>query len=96
VSPFEKDQLENHSLSLKGEDVDDISNYLDTNNNINISLADSFRANNSAFSLNFTTEFRVGFKEPLSETWAIDRLINEADIRERIYFPSVIEGPEYL
>jgi len=96
VSPFEKDQLNNLSLSLNGQKKLQLSEYMDPNNNVNISLADSFTANNSVFSFNFTTDFRVTFLEPISRTWAIDRLVSQTNIRERIYFPSVIDGPRHL
>jgi hypothetical protein len=96
VSPFEKDQLNNLSLSLNGQKKSQLSEYIDLNNNVNISLEDSFTANNSVFSFNFTTEFRVSFLEPITTTWAIDRLVSQANIRERIYFPSVVDGPRHL
>ncbi|MCJ7650712.1 MAG: hypothetical protein MUP85_19040, partial [Candidatus Lokiarchaeota archaeon] len=33
---------------------------------------------------------------PLDFSWAIDRLIENRDIRERIYFPSLISGPDRI
>lgn len=96
VRPFDMEQLNNFSLSLNGEKKANFSKYLDVNNNINISLTDDFTADRSAFSLNFTSEFMVKFLKPVWKTWGIDRLVSGDSIREKIYFPSVIEGPDHL
>ncbi len=95
VSPFDMAQLINLSLSLNGDLVSDISNYL-FNDNINISLGDSFTANGSTFILNFSSDFEIKFLEAVGNFWAIDRLARDADIRQRIYFPSVVDGPKHL
>ena len=38
----------------------------------------------------------IRFINPVSETWAIDRLVSMRNIRERIYFPSLISGPKRI
>ncbi len=96
VSLYERGNLVNFNLALNDQEVDDIVNYVDMNNNIIIPLSDNFTCDNHEFSLNFTSNFEIEFLETVGGSWAIDRLIASRDIRERIYFPSVISGPEHL
>jgi hypothetical protein len=95
IIPFDRTQLGYTNLQLNGKSVSNINDYL-SDNIIYINLSDSFRANNSELSLSFTTDFKIKFYEPVYKTWAIDRLVDNLYIRERIYFPSVIEGPSRL
>jgi len=87
--------LSDHILELNNEIIN-INDYLNSNKTIDISLAEHFSADQSKFSLNFTTLFTFQFIKPLRETWAIDRLVEKRDIRERIYFPSLIQGPQHI
>jgi len=95
IIPFDRNQLSYTEIQLDENPVSDINDYI-LENIIYINLSDSFRANNSEFSLSFTTEFKIKFYEAVYKTWAIDRLVDNLYIRERIYFPSVIEGPSRL
>ncbi len=87
--------LSDHILELNNEIIN-IHDYLNSNKTIEISLTEHFSADQSKFSLNFTAIFTFQFIKPLRETWAIDRLVEEKDIRERIYFPSLIQGPQHI
>lgn len=66
--------------------------YAGKNNNIFV----TFSANDSLFDMNFETTFTVDFLKPVNYTWTIDRLAQPVNNRERIYFPSVIYGPEQI
>lgn len=50
-------------------------------------------ANNSLFEISFSASYGILFVDPLKDTWAIDRLVEDRDIRERIYFPYIAYGP---
>ncbi len=54
------------------------------------------RANNSKFDIEFTAYYIITFFDPVDETWSIDRLVEDKDIRERIYFPTIIRGPKHI
>jgi len=96
VSPFDHQLLNNFSLALNSEQIENIENYQVSYGKFNISLTHSFSANSSIFHLNFTSNFIIAFQDPVSQSWAIDRLVNGNNIRERIYFPQILEGPEHL
>ncbi|MFX0187323.1 MAG: hypothetical protein ACFE8A_06265 [Candidatus Hodarchaeota archaeon] len=53
-------------------------------------------ANISTIDLDFTTYFSIEFVEPVDYTWGIDRLVEDQDIRERIYFPKITSGPSNI
>ena len=91
----DKEILANHSLTLNNEDVD-IEDYLNSVKEINITLTDLFFMNNSKFNLNFTAKFTLKFMDPVYQTWAIDRLVYQRNIRQRIYLPSIISGPRHI
>lgn len=91
----DSDLLDNHSLLLNNQSVA-IDDHLNFDKSINITLSDFFFANESWFFLNFTANYMVRFIEPVSKTWAIDRLVALRNIRERIYFPSLISGPRHI
>ncbi|TXT62801.1 MAG: conserved exported protein of unknown function [Promethearchaeota archaeon] len=94
VIPFDRNQLTYTSLQLNGV-IKNINQY-STDNIITINVSDSFTANKSQFLLDFSSEFTVHFYKALDNTWAIDRLVEQFHIRERIYFPSIIDGPSHL
>jgi len=75
--------INNHILELNGEIVN-INNHLNPDNTIDIFLSNLFSAN-SSFTLNFTSSYTLKFIQPVENTWAIDRLIEMGNIRERIY-----------
>jgi len=53
-------------------------------------------SNDSLFFVNFTADFTLSFFDPVKDTWAIDRLVGQRNLRERIYFPSIISGPRHI
>ena len=46
--------------------------------------------------LDFSTNFTFRFENPVKNTWTIDRLIGQRNLRERIYVASLISGPSQL
>ncbi len=91
----DRSKLNEHSLLLNDIPAD-IGDHLNINKSIDILLTDHFNANNSVVLLNFTTPFTCKFESSVDKNWAIDRLISMNEIRERIYLPSVIAGPEHI
>jgi hypothetical protein len=91
----DKNKLEEHSLMLNDILVN-IGTHLNPDNSIDILLSDHFLANSSIALLNFTSQFTVNFDNPVNKSWAIDRLVSLRNVRERIYFPSLIAGPEHI
>lgn len=86
----DKGLLRNHEIQINSEKFG--SNIL----NADKSLSWLVLANNTKFLIDFTVNYIIGFVEPVDETWAIDRLVEEKDIRERIYFPRIISGPSHI
>ncbi len=86
----DKALLRNHKIKINSENFG--SNILNPDG----SLSREVLANNTKFLIDFTVNYIVGFVEPVDETWGIDRLVEEKDIRERIYFPTIISGPEHI
>ncbi|KKL66683.1 hypothetical protein LCGC14_2142520, partial [marine sediment metagenome] len=95
INPPDKDSLTNHEMFVNINDVN-IDNYLKPDNSLKIELSDHFRPNKSFIILNFTSTFRLKFEEPVGNMWAIERLVSGSTIRERIYFPSLIAGPQHI
>ncbi|MFX1327338.1 MAG: hypothetical protein ACFE91_04240 [Promethearchaeota archaeon] len=91
----DKDLLNNHILKLNNVSVN-INNHLNLNKTVDILLDDKFSGNQSSFSLSFSSNFTLKFNNALEDIWAIDRLFAQRNIRERIYFPSIINGPQYI
>ncbi|MFX0043448.1 MAG: hypothetical protein ACFE8L_11090, partial [Candidatus Hodarchaeota archaeon] len=91
----DKELLENHDLLINNETVD-AEDHLNFDKSINITLADSFYTDENWLFLNFTANYTIKFVDPVSKTWAIDRLVALRNIRERIYFPSLISGPIHI
>jgi len=88
LSPADKEELFDHSLKV-GESF--VSNYLNGDNSLNITIV----SNLSQVFLNYTANFTLKFIDPVKTSWAIDRLVSLRNIRERIYFPSLIEAPQH-
>jgi len=91
----DKNLLNDYSLELNNETVN-IEDHLNPDNTVDVLLTDLFSGNQTEFSLNFTSRFTLKFIEPVGKTWAIDRLVGLNNIRERIYFPSLINGPPHI
>ena len=89
VNPLDKDLFFGHIL-----DIDDQIkvNFLEPDKKINVTIS----ADAKLFSLKFSANFTMLFENSVDFSWAIDRLIGERNIRERIYFPSLISGPEHI
>ncbi|MFX1386195.1 MAG: hypothetical protein ACFE9M_03170 [Promethearchaeota archaeon] len=92
----DKNLLNDHNLVLNDIPVDDINDHLNPDYSVNILLSDRFSPNMSSVLLNFTSLFTLKFVNPVENTWAIDRLVSMGNIRERIYFPSIIAGPKHI
>lgn len=95
IDLFDKDLLNDYILELNDEIVD-INTHLNPNKSINVLLSDSFTPNYDNFRLNFTTTFTLQFDNPVGKLWSIDRLVAKRNIRERIYFASIIAGPKHF
>ena len=91
----DRNLLNDHILELNNVTVN-INTHLNENKSIEIFLSDAFSADQSLFSLNFTSVFTLKFISPVGKTWAIDRLVALRDIRERIYLLSLINGPKHI
>ncbi len=81
----------NHELTFNGVLVGDINDYINPDGSMNV--GDYFTANNTRFNLDFQCNFTVRFYNAVDKTWAIDRLIRGNNVRERIYFPTIVSGP---
>lgn len=86
-----KEQIYNHSLTVNNVGLS-TNTYLTEDNIINLTMP----GNNSEFLLNFNTKITMKFEKPVENTWAIDRLIEQNDVRERIYFPTITSGPSKI
>ncbi len=89
VNPPDKELLDDYSLEIDNVTIDD---FMNIDNSINISTT----GNQESINLNFTTSYTVKFVNPVGNTWAIDRLVEYRNVRERIYFPSLIDGPKHI
>ena len=85
----DKEVLFDHSLWIN---EDEIGDFLGNGNSINFTVY----ADVSEIMVNFKANFTIKFEDPLDYSWAIDRLAELNDIRERIYFPTLISGPEHI
>jgi len=88
----DKALLRNHKLQINSNNIG--GKIL--NPDKSLYLSQLVRANNTKFLIDFKVSYIIGFVEPVDETWAIDRLVEEKDIRERIYFPQIISGPSHI
>ena len=95
VNPFDKELFNNHELMINGIEVD-IGDYLTPEKAFKIELSDHFTPESNSFSLNFTSSYLIRFEEPVVNFWAIDRLVSQREIRERIYFCNLISGPRHI
>ncbi|MFW9945787.1 MAG: hypothetical protein ACFFDX_03045 [Candidatus Odinarchaeota archaeon] len=89
VNPPDKELLDNYNLEINNVTIDD---FVNIDNSINISTT----GNQETINLNFTTSFTIKFINPVKKSWAIDRLVEDRNVRERIYFPSLIDGPKHI
>ena len=89
VDPLDKNLFYDHILEINNQTVSD---FLELDNKINITIS----ADSKLFSLEFKANFTLRFEDPVDYSWAIDRLIEDRNIRQRIYFPSLVAGPEHI
>ncbi len=88
----DKELLRNIKFKINS---DNQNKFLTTDNSIFISK-DLVIANGSLIEIDFYASYRILFVDPVKDTWAIDRLVEDTDIRERIYFPYIYSGPERI
>ena len=85
----DKEQLLDQSLWVNNLELDD---FLNMDNSINFSSY----ADYSEIMVKFNANFTIQFEDPVDFSWAIDRLAELSDIRERIYFPRIVSGPDHI
>jgi len=95
INPPDKELLDYQALNINTFDKN-LNDYVNPDKSFSIEISDLFRSNGSIFILNFTSSFRLKFEEPVGDSWAIDRLVAGRDIRERIYFISMVTGPSHI
>jgi len=95
INPPDKELLSYQAMNINTFDKN-VNNYVNTDKSFSIEISDLFRPNASIFLLNFTCSFGLKFEEPVGNSWAIDRLVAGRNIRERIYFISMITGPPHI
>lgn len=89
VNPIDKDLFFDHILEINNQTKVD---FLEPDKKINVTIS----ADTKLFSLKFSANFTIMFENSVDFSWAIDRLIGGRNIRERIYFPSLISGPKHI
>jgi hypothetical protein len=89
IEPLDKDLLFDHALTIQDQEILD---FLELDNTINVTMSGDAKK----FSLSFKANFTLRFENPVDYSWAIDRLYEGRDIRQRIYLPSLIAGPEHI
>lgn len=89
VNPLDKNLFYDQQLKINDTVVND---FLEQDNLINVTIS----ADAKLFSLTFKTNFTLKFENSVDYSWAIDRLIEGRNVRERIYFPSLISGPKHI
>lgn len=91
LDPLDKELFYDHDLIIDGLSVD-VEEYLEADNSLNFTMI----ADGQYFFLKFKLNFTMRFINPVDFTWAIDRLIEGREKRERIYLPHVLEGPTHI
>jgi len=96
INPLDRHSFDNLILRVNYEIIpenDFNTDYLNADNSITV---EELNASGSLFNLTFTANFTLKFIDPVGETWSVDRLFSQRDIRERIFLPSLISGPEHI
>lgn len=89
VNPLDKNLFYDQQLKINDQVEND---FLEQDNLIKVNIS----ADAKLFSLTFKTNFTLKFENPVDYSWGIDRLIEGRNVRERIYFPSLISGPKHI
>jgi len=87
----DSEKLRSFSYSI-GDLAQTVNNHKNSKNWFNGTCP----ANQIEIALNFTADFTVEFKDVCYDFWAIDRLVWMNNVRERIYFLSITDGPSGL
>jgi hypothetical protein len=95
INPPDKELLTYQDFIINNVDKN-VNNYVNPDKSLSITLSDLFTPNRSFISLNFTANFGLKFEEPVGNSWAIDRLVDGRNIREKIYFISMVTGPPHI
>ena len=91
IHPTDKNLLISHTLNINDTIITEA--FLNPDKSIYTNL---IRTSNNPIKIEFNAEFSIEFVDRVDETWAIDRLVEDQDIRERIYFPKIISGPSNI
>lgn len=89
VNPLDKNLFYDQQLKINDQVEND---FLEQDNLINVTIS----ADSKIFYLTFKTNFTFKFENSVDYSWAIDRLSEGRNVRERIYFPSLISGPKHI
>ncbi|TFG27824.1 MAG: hypothetical protein EU532_06670 [Promethearchaeota archaeon] len=89
----DKELLNNIELFKNSNKI--TTNFLTSDNTIFIPQ-NLLTSNNTIIEITFSTAYQILFVDPVDETWAIDRLIEDRDTRQRIYFPDIVSGPQRI
>ncbi|MHA1932497.1 MAG: carboxypeptidase-like regulatory domain-containing protein [Promethearchaeota archaeon] len=95
IHPPDKELLSYQALNINAFDKN-VNDYVNPDKSLSIVISDLFTPNGSVMLLNFTCSFGLKFEEPVGDSWGIDRLIAGRNIRERIYFISMVTGPPHI
>jgi len=95
IHPPDKELLTYKALNINGIDRN-IVEYINPDKSLSIPISDLLAINNSFILFNSTYNFRLKFEEPVGNSWAVDRLVDGRNIRERIYFVSMVTGPPHI
>jgi hypothetical protein len=89
LNPLDKELFYDHQLLIDNKKIND---YLELDKSLKFNIS----AGQKSFILNFKINFTICFLNDVDFAWAIDRLVEGRNIRERIYLPSLISGPQYI
>jgi len=89
IDPLDRTSFYDHTLKINDQNIID---FLELDKKINVTIS----ADAKNFTLGFKANFTLRFEDPIDYSWAIDRLIGDRNIRQRIYLPSLITGPEHI
>ena len=96
VNPLDKNLFYDYKLEIENTPIDEAvfnSSYLNPDNSITVG---ELNATVGLFNLSFKLDYTLKFIDPVQDSWSVDRLYSQRDIRERIYFPSITSGPTYI
>ncbi|KKK43056.1 hypothetical protein LCGC14_0733490 [marine sediment metagenome] len=95
ISPLDKELFSYQELNINFIDKN-INDYLNPDKSLSFGISDLLIPNRGFIIFNFTISFGLKFEEPVGYSWGIDRLVAKRNIRERIYFISMVTGPPHI